>query len=230
MAGKPNQFILSQTLLELAKEDERVIALVCDSRFSAHLAEFATVLPRQFIEVGIAEQNVVGIAAGLATCGKIPFVFTPAPFLSMRAAEQIKIDVAYSQTNVKLVGISGGVSYGALGTTHHSLQDLALMRAIPGLTVVVPSDNRETAFLARELKEYRGPVYLRTGRGPVPDVHEAGFVPKLGKGCLLLPGTDLTIIACGELVRAALDAGIFLHERGVSARVIEIHKIGRAHV
>lgn len=225
MSTYPNRQAFTKTLVELAKKDPRILALASDSRGSASLDEFATQLPAQFVEVGIAEQNLVGIAAGLAACGKIPFACSPASFLSMRSIEQIKVDAAYSHTNVKLVGISGGVSYGALGSTHHSLQDLAVTRAIPDLTVIVPSDNRETEVLTQKMAEWDGPIYFRTGRGPVPEVHDQSFLPEIGKGCLLLPGNEVTIVATGEVVRAALDAGILLKKLGIDARVIEIHTI-----
>jgi transketolase len=225
MSTYPNRQVFTKTLLSLARKDSRIIALASDSRGSASLDEFANELPAQFVEVGIAEQNLVSIAAGLAKCGKIPFACSPASFLSMRSIEQIKVDGAYSRTNIRLVGISGGVSYGALGSTHHSLQDLAVIRAIPGITVLVPSDNGEMEAMTKLLIEHKGPVYLRTGRGAVPDVHEPGFMPEIGKGCLLLSGNDITIVATGELLRAALDAGYLLQRQGISARVIEIHTI-----
>ena len=221
----PNRQTFTKTLLSLARKDTRIIALASDSRGSASLDEFANELPSQFVEVGIAEQNLVSIAAGLARCGKIPFACSPACFLSMRSIEQIKVDVAYSRTNVRLIGISGGVSYGALGSTHHSLQDLAVTRAIPGMTVIVPSDNTEMEGITKLLVGYDGPVYLRTGRGPVPDVHDGDFIPEIGKGCVLLPGDDITIVAMGEILRIALDAGYMLQKQGISARVIEIHTI-----
>jgi transketolase len=221
----PNRQVFTKTLLSLAKKDSRIIALASDSRGSASLDQFATELPAQFVEVGIAEQNLVSIAAGLAKCGKIPFACSPACFLSMRSIEQIKVDGAYSHTNIRLIGISGGVSYGALGSTHHSLQDLAAIRAIPDITVIVPSDNIEMEGVTRLLIEYDGPVYLRTGRGPVADVHGSNFIPEIGKGCLLLPGNDLTIVATGEVVRVALDAGYLLHKQGIGARVVEIHTV-----
>ena len=221
----PNRKTFTKTLLSLARKDTRIIALASDSRGSASLDEFANELPSQFVEVGIAEQNLVSIAAGLARCGKIPFACSPACFLSMRSIEQIKVDVAYSRTNVRLIGISGGVSYGALGSTHHSLQDLAVTRAIPGMTVIVPSDNIEMEGITKLLVGYEGPVYLRTGRGPVPDVHDGNFIPEIGKGCVLLPGDDITIVAMGEILRIALDAGYMLQKQGISARVIEIHTI-----
>lgn len=225
MSGIPNRKVFTETLLSLAKEDQRIIALSSDSMGSATLDKFAAELPEQFVEVGIAEQNLVGIAAGMATCGKITFPCSPACFLSTRSADQVKVDVAYSNNNVKLIGISGGVSYGALGSTHHSLQDIALMRTIPGLTVIIPADNVETEQITKYLVGHDGPVYLRLGRGAAADVHDEDFVPEIGKGCTLLQGDDLTIVATGEVVRAALDAGMLLQTQGICARVIEIHTI-----
>lgn len=139
-----NRQVICDTLMELAKNDKDIMVIACDSRGSASMGNFANEYPEKFVEVGIAEQNAVGIAAGLATCGKKPYVVSPASFISMRSAEQVKVDVAYSNTNVKLIGISGGVSYGALGMTHHSLQDIAVMRAIPNLSIIFPADRFET--------------------------------------------------------------------------------------
>ncbi len=222
---RPNRRVFTETLLALAKNDRRIIALASDSRGSATLNEFAATLPDQFVEVGIAEQNLVGIAAGLAKCGKIPFVCSPACFLSMRSIEQVKTDVAYSGANVRLIGISGGVSYGALGGTHHSLQDLAVMQAIPGMTVLLPADNRETALLTQELVDYPGPVYMRLGRETAPRVYEDDYRPAIGKGTELLSGFDLTIVAAGELVRSALDAGHLLRKEGISCRVVALNTL-----
>ncbi|MCA0757364.1 transketolase family protein [Paenibacillus sp. N4] len=227
MANKiPNRQVICDTLLKLAEEDRDIMVLASDSRGSAAMAPFANTYPEQFVEVGIAEQNIVGISAGLAHSGKKPFVTSPACFLSMRSIEQIKVDVAYSGTNVKLVGISGGVSYGALGMSHHSVQDLAVMRAIPGLAVVLPADRHETKKMTEALVDYEGGAYIRIGRNPVEDVYESDeyeFV--LGKAVTMREGTDVTIIAAGETVRVALDAEAALQEAGVSARVINMHTI-----
>jgi transketolase len=227
MAAKiPNRQVICETLLELAKKDRDIMVLASDSRGSAAMAPFAQALPEQFVEVGIAEQNIVGIAAGLAHSGKKPFVASPACFLSMRSIEQIKVDVAYSATNVKLIGISGGVSYGALGMTHHSLQDIAVARAIPGLAVILPADRHETKRMTEALVKHEGGVYVRIGRNPVEDVYESDdceFV--IGKAVTMREGTDITIIAAGETVRVALDAEAELQEAGVSCRVINMHTI-----
>ncbi|MDF2652155.1 MAG: transketolase family protein, partial [Paenibacillus sp.] len=222
----PNRQVICETLLKLAETDPDIMVLTSDSRGSAAMAPFANAFPNQFVEVGIAEQNIVGISAGLAHSGKKPFVTSPACFLSMRSIEQIKVDVAYSGTNVKLVGISGGVSYGALGMSHHSVQDIAVARAIPGLAVVLPADRHETKRMTEALVKHQGGVYVRIGRNAVEDVYESDdyeFI--IGKAVTLRDGTDLTIIATGETVRVALDTQKALQEVGVSCRVINMHTI-----
>ncbi|MFC0331611.1 transketolase family protein [Paenibacillus sepulcri] len=222
----PNRQIMCETLLELAQEDRDIMVLASDSRGSAAMAPFAKAFPEQFVETGIAEQNIVGIAAGLAHSGKKPFVTSPACFLSMRSIEQVKVDVAYSATNVKLVGISGGVSYGALGMSHHSLQDFAVMRAIPGLTVVVPADRHETKAMTRALAGHEGGAYVRIGRNPVEDVYESDdYEFQLGKAVQMKAGSDITLIAVGETVRIALDAAALLEKDGIHARVLNMHTI-----
>lgn len=218
--------MFTTTLLELAKRDTDIVALTSDARGSVSLGNYVKELPEQFIEIGIAEQNEVGIAAGLATCGKKPFVCAPACFLSARSLEQIKVDVAYSNTNVKIIGVSGGVSYGALGSSHHSLQDIAVMRAIPGMTVILPSDIHQTRIMTQKLAEFKGPVYVRMGRGAVPDVYSEDNSPfEIGKANVILEGKDIAIIATGETVKHALDAGIILKQKGISARVIDMHTL-----
>ncbi|MGO4497220.1 transketolase family protein [Paenibacillus sp. 2RAB27] len=222
----PNRQVICETLLELAKDDRDIMVLASDSRGSAAMAPFAKAYPDQFVEVGIAEQNIVGISAGLAHSGKKPFVTSPACFLSMRSIEQIKVDVAYSGTNVKLVGISGGVSYGALGMSHHSVQDIAVARAIPGLSVILPADRHETKRMTEALVKHNGGVYIRIGRNAVEDVyesHEYEFI--IGKSVRMREGTDITIIATGETVRVALDVHEELKQVGMSCRVINMHTI-----
>jgi Transketolase, C-terminal subunit len=218
--------MFTDTLLELAKKDKDIVVLTTDARGSVTLDKFAEDLPKQFIEIGIAEQNSVGIGAGLATCNKKPFVCGPACFLSARSLEQVKVDAAYTHTNVKLIGVSGGVSYGALGTSHHSLQDIAVMRAIPGISVILPCDIYQTRKMTEAIVEYEGPVYVRMGRNAVPNVyseHEAPF--KLGVANMLMDGRDLAIIGTGEMVRIALDAGMLLKEKGIKPRVIDMHTL-----
>jgi len=220
----PNRQIICDVLIENGKKDKNITALFSDSRGSASLAQFAKELPDQFVEVGIAEQNLVSIAAGLASCGKKPFVASPACFLSTRSMEQIKVDVAYSNNNVKLIGISGGISYGALGMTHHSAQDITAMSSIPNMRVYLPSDRFQTKSLFEKLINDDKPAYIRVGRNPVEDVYcenDAPFV--FDKATMLQDGTDVTIIACGELVSVAKKAGSMLIEQGVSARVLDMY-------
>lgn len=222
-----NRQVICETLVEQAATDRDIVVLASDSRGSAALAPFAKAYPEQFVETGIAEQNIVGIAAGLASAGKKPFVASPACFLSMRAIEQIKVDVAYSATNVKLVGISGGVSYGALGMSHHSLQDIAVTRAIPGLTVILPADRHETRRATEALLQHEGGVYMRIGRNPVQDFYEsAEAIPfEIGKAVELRQGDAVTLIAAGETVRVALDAADALAAEGIACRVLNMHTI-----
>ncbi|WP_256756967.1 transketolase family protein [Cohnella sp. WQ 127256] len=222
----PNRQAMCEKLLELAQTDRDIMVLTSDSRGSAAMAPFAKQYPDQFVETGIAEQNIVGIASGLAHSGKIPFVTSPACFLSMRSIEQIKVDVAYSGTNVKLIGISGGVSYGALGMSHHSLQDYAVTRAIPGLAVVVPADRHETKKLTEALVKHDGGVYVRIGRNPVEDVYESeDYEFEIGKAVQMKNGEHLTLIAVGETVRIALDAAELMAKQGIHARVLNMHTI-----
>jgi transketolase len=221
-----NRQAISETLLDLAKENKDILVVTSDSRGSASLVEFGKQLPNQIVEVGIAEQNLVGIASGLAASGKKPFVASPACFLSMRSIEQIKVDVAYSNTNVKLIGISGGVSYGALGMSHHSLQDIAVTRAIPGLDVMMPADRHEAKKMIEALVEYDRPVYLRIGRNPVDDSYVSeNYEFQIGKAVTMKEGSDITIIATGETVRIAIDSAEALQQEGIECRVINMHTI-----
>jgi len=219
-----NRQVVCDILSEAGKDDRNIVVLCSDSRGSASLASFADTLPNQFVEVGIAEQNLVSIAAGLASCGKRSFVASPACFLSTRSMEQVKVDVAYSNTNVKLIGISGGVSYGALGMTHHSTQDIATMASIPGMRVYLPSDRFQTAALFKQLVNDNTAAYVRIGRNAVADVYSEYDVPfDFGRATIISDGNDVTIIACGELVSAAKDAGEKLALKGVSARVLDMY-------
>lgn len=222
----PCRRIFTDTLLELAKKDKDIVVITTDARGSVTLEKFAEQLPGQFIEAGIAEQDSVGIGAGLATYGKKPFVCGPACFLSARSLEQIKVDVAYAHTNVKIIGVSGGVSYGALGASHHSLQDLAVMRAIPGITVILPCDTHQTKKMTEALADFHGPVYVRMGRNATPDVYENSDIRfEIGKANILTDGNDITIIGAGETVHIALDAGLLLKDKGIGVRVIDMHTI-----
>ncbi len=226
MSSIPCRKAFTDTILELAKNDKNIVVLTSDARGSVTLDSFARELPGQFVEVGIAEQDSVGMAAGLATCGKNVFVCGPACFLSARSLEQVKVDVAYTHTNVKVIGVSGGVSYGALGLSHHSLHDIAVMRTFPQMAVILPSDAWQTVEMTKALAEYDGPVYVRMGRNAVPDVYKAGEAPfEIGKANMLCDGSDITVIGTGETVRHALDAALLLKEKGISARVLDMHTI-----
>lgn len=221
-----NKQIICDVLMEHAKDDKDVVVLCSDSRGSSSMTPFADNFPAQFVETGIAEQNLVSIAAGMAACGKKPYVASPACFLSTRSMEQGKVDVAYSHTNVKLIGVSGGVSYGALGMTHHSAQDIATMGSIPGMRVYLPSDRHQTRKLTEALLADTDPAYIRTGRNPVEDVYEEGNVPfEMDKATVVCEGTDITIIACGEMVLAAKQAAQLLATEGISARVLDMYCI-----
>lgn len=225
MADKiPNRQAICDTLLNAAKTDKDIVVLCSDSRGSASLTKFADTYPEQFVEMGIAEQDLVSVAAGLASCGKKAFAASPACFLSTRSYEQAKIDCAYSNTNVTLIGISGGVSYGALGMSHHSAQDIAAMSAIPNMRVYLPSDRFQTAKLIEALLQDKKPAYLRVGRNPVEDVYTAENCPfAMDKATILTEGSDVAIIACGEMVRPALDAAELLKVQGISATVVDMY-------
>ena len=221
-----NRQVICDVLVEAAKEDKDVVALCSDSRGSASMTKFADTYPEQFVEVGIAEQNLVSISAGLAKCGKKPYASSPASFLSTRSYEQCKVDVAYSNTNVKLIGISGGVSYGALGMSHHSAQDIAAMCSIPNMRVYIPSDRLQTEHLFKALLKDEKPAYIRVGRNPVEDVYEEGNVPfEMDRATVLREGTDIAIIACGEMVKPAADAAKLLEEKGIHAAVVDMYCI-----
>ncbi len=219
-----NRQVICEVLMEHAKKDRDVVVLCSDSRGSASLAPFASAYPEQFVEVGIAEQNLVSISAGMAKCGKKPYAASPASFISTRSFEQAKVDVAYSNTNVKLIGISGGVSYGALGMSHHSAQDIAAFASVPNMRVYLPSDRFQTRRLMEALLEDEKPAYIRVGRNPVEDVYEEGNVPfVMDKATVITQGTDVAIIACGEMVKPAMDAAKILKEKGISASVVDMY-------
>lgn len=220
----PNRQAICEVLMEKAETDKDIVVLCSDSRGSASLAPFAAKYPEQFVEVGIAEQDLVSISAGLAKCGKKPFAASPACFLSTRSYEQAKIDCAYSDTNVTLVGISGGVSYGALGMSHHSAQDIAAMSAIPNMRVYLPSDRFQTAKLIEALLQDTKPAYLRVGRNAVEDIYSEDNIPfVMDKAAVLAEGTDVLLVACGEMVRSALDAVALLKEQGISAGLLDMY-------
>jgi transketolase len=223
--GKANLDVFAETLLALARDNPNVLAVTSDSRGSGKLTAFAAALPDQLVEVGIAEQNLVGIAAGLASAGKIVYAVSPASFLTARSLEQIKNDVCYADHPVKLIGISAGVSYGALGSTHHSIHDIAALRAIPNCTIIVPADNLETAEAIKASAAMSHPVFIRFGKRPMPPVHSAGTPFEVGKAIVVREGSDAAFIATGETVIHAVQAAGEMEKEGISARVISMHTI-----
>jgi transketolase len=212
----------ADTLIALAREDERIVAVCNDSVGSSNLAKFEAEFPGRLINVGIAEQDLVGVGAGLANGGMIPFVSAAAPFLTGRALEQVKADVAYSQAHVVLCGQSPGFAYGELGPTHHSIEDLSWLRAVADLPVVVPADPTQTAQAVRWAAAHPGPSYLRISRSPVPAVTPAGSPFQPGRALQLTDGNDVTLIATGTMVSRALQAARSLRQEGVQARVLNI--------
>ena len=221
-----NQQEICRVLMENAKTDKDIVVLCSDSRGSASMTPFADTYPEQFVEVGIAEQNLVSISAGLAKCGKKAYAVSPACFLSTRSYEQAKVDVAYSNTNVKLIGISGGISYGALGMSHHSAQDIAAMAAVPNMRVYIPSDRNQTRCLTEALLGDEKPAYIRVGRNAVEDVYEEGNCPfEMDKATVVKEGKDVAVVACGEMVKPALDAADILEKEGIRAAVLDMYCI-----
>ena len=219
-----NKQVICEVLMEKAKNDKDVVVLCSDSRGSSSLTPYADAYPGQFVEVGIAEQSLVSISAGLARCGKKPYAASPACFLSTRSMEQAKVDCAYSHMNVKLIGVSGGVSYGALGMTHHSATDIADMASIPGMRVYLPSDRFQTRKLIEALYEDTDPAYVRVGRNAVEDVYTEDHCPfEMDKATVLGEGSDVAIIACGEMVKPAVEAMKKLNEEGISAGVLDMY-------
>ena len=220
----PNRKVICDVLMEHAKEDKDIMVLCSDSRGSASLTPFFENYPEQSVEIGIAEQDLVGVAAGLAKAGMKPYAASPASFITTRSYEQCKVDCAYSDTNVKLIGISGGVSYGALGMSHHSAQDIAAMSAIPNMRVYLPSDRHQTRYLMEALLKDEKCAYIRTGRNPVEDVYTEENCPfEMDHATVLSEGSDAAIIACGEMVRPAVDAAKILEEKGIHVTVLDMY-------
>lgn len=210
------------TLIAAAEEDPRIVVVVNDSVGSSKLNAFVKAFPERTVNVGIAEQNMVGVAAGLANAGKLPFVSGAGSFLAARGMEQIKVDAGYAQNNIKLCAQSPGMAYGNLGSTHHSVEDVAWMRAIPGLAVIVPGDHRETAEVMRWAVAHEGPAYIRIVKVAVPNVTPEGYSFEFGKAVTLRDGSDLTIISNGVVTKRALDAAELLAADGVTARVLHM--------
>jgi len=223
--GRSNLDEFAATLVELAKADRNIIAVTSDSRGSGKLGPFGQALPTQLVEVGIAEQNLVGITAGLAACGKKSFGVSPACFLIARSLEQIKNDICYSDVPAMLIGISSGVSYGALGSTHHSLHDLAVLRAIHNIIIIAPADNFETREAIRAAAKSKKPIYIRFGKAAMFNLHRPETKFEIGKAIQLRDGNDVAFIATGETVVHSLLAAGQLAERGLNCRVISMHTI-----
>lgn len=224
-----NLEVFSEVLQNLAATDKDIMVVTSDSRGSGKLVPFGQKYPEQIVEVGIAEQNLVGVAAGLASMGKKAFAVSPACFLTARALEQIKNDVAYSDNPVKLIGISAGVSYGALGTTHHSLHDYAVLRAINNISILAPADNFETAEAIKAAAQMTSPVYIRFGKKGMPENLQQNPDPsdfKIGKGRVIQEGSDLVFIATGEAVLPCVEAAKLLErEQQISCKIISLHTI-----
>ncbi len=223
--GKPNLEIFADTLLQEARKDKDIIVVTSDSRGSGKLVPYGKALPNQIIEVGIAEQNLVGVSAGLAATGKKVFAVSPASFLTARSLEQIKADIAYSNLPVTLVGISAGVSYGQLGSTHHSIHDFAVLRCINNMTIVSPADNLEASAVIQQAVHYPHPLYIRYGKKPMMDIHPANQLFEIGKAITVQEGEDITLIATGETVPRAVLAGEILKAKGINPTIVSMHTI-----
>jgi transketolase len=208
------------TLEGMAADDPRIAAVVNDSVNSTKLKHFRAKFPARLVNVGIAEQNMVGVGAGLANGGMVPFVCGASCFLTARSMEQVKVDLGYARNNVKLCGMSSGMAYGELGPTHHSIEDLAWMRVIPNLTVIVPVDPVETRAAMLWARDHEGPVFLRLSRLPVPVLLDESYIFQPGRFPTLREGADITVVANGVLVTRALQAAESLAARGISTRVL----------
>lgn len=221
----PNRKVICDVLMRAAEADKDIVVLCSDSRGSASMTPFFEKFPEQSVETGIAEQNLVSISAGMAKCGKKAFAFSPACFLSTRSYEQIKIDCAYSDTNVKLIGISGGISYGALGMSHHSSQDIAALSAIPNMRIYLPSDRYQTEKLMQQLIQDKKPAYVRVGRNPVEDIYDADFSFEMNRAITTGNGEDVVIVACGEMVKPSVNALKLLQGEGIQGVVLDMYCI-----
>lgn len=227
---------MGEGLVEAGKRNENVVALSADVKGSVKMDGFAKEFPERFIQCGIAEANMVGIAAGLSLCGKVPFLGGFAEFVTGRVYDQIRLVVAYSNKNVKICGSHAGISLGEDGATHQTMEDIALMKALPNMTVLVPADFNQAKAATLAAAEHVGPVYLRLGRSKMPCFLPENEKFEIGKAQLLCEGKDVTLFACGHLVWEALQAAEQLEKEGISAEVINIHtikpldEIGRAHV
>lgn len=217
--------VFGEEIIKVAAENPNILLLEADLR-SLATAQFGEIYPERSINFGIAEANMISFAAGLAKVGKIPFVSTFSGFATMRACEQVRLDLAYNNTNVKIIATYAGISGGAAGTTHHTIEDLAIMRSMPNMTVIVPADATETRKVFQAIVKMIGPVYVRLGRGAMPAVYKQDYDYKVGKAIILREGNDLTIIACGSMIIVeVIKAAELLSKKGIEARVINMHTI-----
>jgi len=223
--ARPQRLVFGETLLELGAENERIVVLDADVSSSTQTKLFAAKYPDRFFNVGVAEANMVSVAAGLASCGYIPFVSTFAFLIALRAADQVRAQVAYGRLNVKLMGGYAGLSDFADGASHQSVADLAVMRAMPNMTIVVPSDAVEARMAVRAAAEHEGPVYVRLSRAEVEEEYGADHPFEIGKGIVVREGDDTTLIATGLMVKVAMEAAEELAGEGINARVIDMHTL-----
>lgn len=213
------------TIHAAAKLDKNIIFLTADLGYSV-IENFQKELPEQIINVGISEQNMIGIAAGLALSGKKVFVYSITPFVTLRCLEQIKVDVCYQNLDVTIIGVGGGFAYGNLGVTHHSIEDLGIMRSLPNMKIVSPADSLEAEALAKAVISARGPFYIRLNRGKEPNIHQTKDLKiKIGKGLVLKEGKDVALLAIGNIAGEAMAAAKILEEKGVSAEVVSLHTL-----
>jgi transketolase len=216
-----------ETLVKLGKKNKNLVVLDADLSKSTKTILFAKEFPDRFFEMGIAEANMITTAAGLASCGKLPFVSTFAVFATGRVYDQIRIDIAYSKANVKIFATHGGISVGKDGVSHQMIEDIALMRVLPYMTVIAPSDATQTAKIVELMAEKKGPMYARVGRADAPLIYEKNDLNdiNIGKGITVKDGSDISLIATGTMVEPAIDAQIELKKDGISTRVIDMHTI-----
>ena len=214
-----------KALVNIGKVNDNVVVLDADLSKSTKTYDFSKNFPDRFFNMGIAEQNLIGAACGLASCGKIPFVSSFAMFASGRAFEIIRNSVCYPKLNVKICATHAGITVGEDGATHQSVEDISIMRSIPNMTVLVPADGIETEKMIEEITKFNGPIYVRLGRSAVPNVFNDNYKFEIGKGAILKEGTDVTIIACGIMVNEALKASEILSQEGISAKVVNMSTI-----
>lgn len=213
-----------QRLFDLAKKDKRIFLLTGDLGFSV-FEKYIEAFPDQYINIGVSEQNMAGVAAGMAMEGKIPLIYSIVPFTTMRNFEQIRNDICYQNLNVKIVGVGAGFSYGPYGHTHHGLEDIGILRTLPNLIILAPGDPIEVALATKAMLNHIGPVYLRLGKAGEPNIHKTIPSFKIGKGILIEDGKDITIIGTSTLLQKAWEVASSLKEKGLLVRLISMHTI-----